>query len=148
MRNDARLNGPGIVPRMNAFLRTTAPALILASALTAPASALNNPVLVAMRGTSDTTTTASATIFEHGSDVLVNVTAEHGIPKNVAITLNDGSCANPGGVAFALAPFNDDQSMTTLSHTLADIAGKAKSMVVHQTASETSPVIACGELKG
>lgn len=80
MRNDARLNGLGIVSRINAFLRTAAPALILAGALTAPAIALNNPVVVAMRGTSDTTKTASATIFEHGSEVLVNVTAEHGIP--------------------------------------------------------------------
>lgn len=133
---------------MKASLSTTLRALILTGTLTSPALALENPVVVDVRGASTAAASASGTIFQHGSSVLVNVTAKQGIPKNAAVTLNDGRCAKPGGVAFALTPFEDDQSMTTLSHSLADIAGKAKSMVVHRTASETSPAVACGELKG
>jgi hypothetical protein len=132
---------------MKHFVSTALRTLAIAGAMSAPAFALDNPMVVDVHGMSAKAGAASATIFARGDNSLVNVNAQGGIPKNAAVTLNDGSCDNPGGVAFALAPLEDDQSMTTLNHPLTDIAGKAKSMVVHQTSSETSPAAACGNLK-
>jgi hypothetical protein len=34
------------------------------------------------------------------------------VPKASAITLNDGDCANPGDIAFALSGLVDNQSLT------------------------------------
>ena len=127
-------------------LRVTLTSLALAGALAVPALALDNPLVVDLRG--GHAGSATATMFQRGPIVLVNVTAGHGIPAHVAVTLNDGDCARPGGVAFALAPFSDAQSMTELKHSLADIAGKARSLVVHTGTSETSPALACGDVKG
>jgi hypothetical protein len=121
-------------------------AIALAAVIAAPALALDNPMVVDLHGAKSDQRAASATLFESGSTVLVNVTVQAAVPKAAAVTLNDGSCANPGGVAFALSRVDDNQSLTQLKHPLADIASKAKSLVIHQTASETSPAFACGKL--
>ncbi len=127
-------------------MRTSVSTLIAAASLVAPASALDNPVMISVHATAGATANASATLFEHDGDhVLVNVTAQD-VPNNVAITLNGGSCSEPGRVAFALSPMGGEASLTTIKHSLADIVGKAKSLVVHRTPSETSPPLACGEL--
>jgi hypothetical protein len=114
----------------------------------APALALNNPITVDLRAASGSARAASATIFGSGSSVLVNVTGERGAPKRAAITLNGGDCAKPGDVQFALAEFADHASFTQLNHTLAEVAGKATTMIIHETASATSPPFACGKLTG
>jgi hypothetical protein len=120
-------------------------ALIAGAALAAPALALSNPMLVDLHAVNGAQRQASATIFGSGSSVLVNVTAQRA-PKAAAVTLNDGDCAKPGDIAFALSALDDYQSLTKLEHPLADIAGKAKSMVIHQTSSLTSPAFACGNV--
>jgi len=125
-----------------------ASAFFLAATAGAPALALENPLVVDLHETASSAREASATIFGSGSSVLVNVTAEHGVPKDAAVTLNDGDCAHPGDIAFALSGFADEGSLTKLDHSLTDVAGKAKSLVIHQTASETSPVFACGKVAG
>lgn len=124
---------------------TLARTLLIAVAMTAPASALDNPVVVNVKAAN---AAASATLFERGNIVLVNITGEHGIPKDAAVTLNGGGCDKPGEVAFALTAFSENQSLTKMSNSLSEITQKAKSMVVHQTASATSPAVACGSVKG
>jgi hypothetical protein len=126
------------------FLRIVA----LFAVTSAPALALDNPVVVDLHVANSSQRTASATLFGSGSSVLVNVTAEGSLPKMAAVTLNDGDCANPGSVVFALCGIADDQSMTKLEQPLADIAERAKSLVIHQTPSENSPVFACGKITG
>jgi hypothetical protein len=120
-------------------------ALLLGGALAVPALALDNPLVVDLHTLNGAQRQASATIFESGTSVLVNVTAQ-GAPKAAAVTLNDGDCAKPGDIAFALSALDDNQSLTKLTHPLSDIAGKAKSMVIHQTSSLTSPPYACGKV--
>jgi hypothetical protein len=120
--------------------------LALSAAMSAPALALSNPLVVDLRAANGPQTEASATIFGSGSSVLVNVRGQGNLPKTAAVTLNDGDCAKPGEVAFALSGIADNQSLTQLAHPLADVAEKAKSLVIHQTSSETSPAFACGKL--
>jgi hypothetical protein len=108
-----------------------------------PAAALDNPLVVNLQGTT-LPHVATATIFGSGSSVLVNVTANRRLPKNVAVTLNRGTCAHPGAIAFALARVSGGQSLTRLHHPLAFVAERAKSMVIHRAFGERSPVFACG----
>jgi hypothetical protein len=124
-------------------------AVALAASLGGSAFALDNPMVVDLHAMKGSQRAASATIFGSGSNVLVNVTAAGAsVPKAAPITLNDGDCAKPGDIAFALSALSDNQSLTKLEHPLADIAGKAKSMVIHQTSSLTSPEFACGKVTG
>lgn len=128
----------------NAFM-----VLILGAGVTccpAPAVALDNPLVVDLQGTTIRQQVASATIFGSGSSVLVNITANRRLPKNVAVTLNRGTCAHPGAIAFALSRVSGGQSLTELHHPLAFVAQRAKSMVVHRAFGERSPVFACGAL--
>jgi hypothetical protein len=110
----------------------------------AQANALDNPLVVNLRGTATALQVASATLFGSGSRVLVNVTANRSLPKNVAVTLNRGTCAQPGAIAFALTRVSGGQSLTQLHHPLAFVAERAKSLVVHRAYGERSPVLACG----
>ncbi len=110
----------------------------------AQAVALDNPLVVHLQGTTSRQQVASATIFGSGSSVLVNVTANRRLPKNVAVTLNRGTCAHPGAIAFALERVSGGQSLTELHHALTFVAQRAKSMVVHRAFGERSPVFACG----
>ncbi len=123
-------------------------ALAIAAVCSAPALALDNPVVVDLRAEHGAQPAGSATIFGSGSTVLVNVTAPSTAPNGAAVTLNGGDCASPGGIAFALSDLSDNQSLTQLKHPLDDIAQKAKSMVIHRTSSETSPAFACGKISG
>ena len=148
MQNRAASQRCGVERIMKIRVGTALQALALSATFAAPAMALENPVTVDLRASDKGSGTASATLFERGSIVLVNVSTEGGMPKDGAITLNGGTCANPGGVQFALAPLANAQSMTELKHSLAEVAGRAKSMIVHKTSSETSPGFACGNLKG
>ncbi len=109
-----------------------------------PAVALDNPLVVHLQGATTPQEVASATIFGSGSSVLVNVTANRRLPKNVAVTLNRGTCVDPGAIAFALSRVSAGQSLTKLHHPLAFVARRAKSLVVHRSFGERSPVFACG----
>jgi hypothetical protein len=109
-----------------------------------PAVALENPLVVNLQGATIPQQVASATIFGSGSIVLVNVTANGRLPKNVAVTLNRGTCARPGAIAFALSRVAGEQSLTQLHHPLAFVAERAKSMVVHRAFGERSLAFACG----
>jgi hypothetical protein len=122
-------------------------ALILAGAAGGRALAFDNPVVVDLHAIKGAQREGSATIFGSGESVLVNVTAAGGgVPKAAAITLNHGDCANPGDIAFALSGLSDNQSLTKLAHSLSDVAGKAKSLVIHQTSNMRSPAYACGKI--
>jgi hypothetical protein len=123
-------------------------ALALAAAIATPALALDDPLVVDLHSEKGAQADGSATIFGSGSSVLVNVTASGGVPPAAAVTLNDGSCSNPGDIAFALTGLSDNQSLTKLEHPLSEIAGKAKSLVIHTTSSLTSPAFACGKVSG
>jgi hypothetical protein len=131
---------------MTKHCATMLSALLLSLAVGAPALAIENPLVVDLHGMKSSTREASATIFGSGSSVLVNVTGEQAVPKGVAVTLNGGDCTNPGEVAFALSAYAEGGSLTKLEHSITEIAGKAKSMVIHQTPSETSPALACGKI--
>ena len=121
--------------------------MVLLTAVSAsPALALDNPLVVNLHPAKGAGQAGSATIFGSGSSVLVNVTAQGNLPKAAAITLNDGPCSKPGDIAFALSALSDNASLTKLSHPLADIAGKAKSLVIHQNANQESPAAACGQV--
>jgi hypothetical protein len=114
----------------------------------APAVAVDNPLVVDLHAMKGAQRAASATLFGKGSSVLVNVTANGALPKDAAVTLNDGDCAKPGDIAFALSGLADSASLTQLDHPLSEVAGKAKSLVIHQTSSQTSPPFACGPVSG
>ena len=87
---------------------------------------------------------ASATIFGSGPSVLVNVTAQGATPKDAAVSLNAGDSPSRGEVAFALTGMADNQSLTKLAHPLTDIAGKARSLVIHENAIFNSAPFAWG----
>ena len=135
--------------QMNKFRSTILAVALFAGGAGQPALALDNPLIVDLQTVKNAQSEASATIFGSGSNVLVNVTVRGGgVPKAAAITLNDGSCAKPGDIAFALSGLSDNQSLTKLDHSLTDVAGKAKSLVIHQTSNLTSPAYACGKVTG
>lgn len=131
---------------MDKFSFTLSGALLALATLAAPAFALNNPMVVDLHAVKGAGRDASATIFGSGPSVLVNVTAQGKTPKDAAVTLNAGDCAKPGSIAFALTGLTDNQSLTTLAHPLEEIAGKAKSLVIHESASLTSAPFACGKV--
>jgi hypothetical protein len=134
---------------MNLPLVTTILGGLAAFALTAlPADALSNPLVVDLHRVNAPARDGSATIFGSQAGVLVNVTASGALPNGAAISLNSGSCRNPGNVSFALADLNGGASLTQLKHSLADIAGRAKSMVVHQSGRLDSAPFACGDISG
>lgn len=114
----------------------------------AQAVALDNPLVVHLQGTTTGRQVASATIFGSGSSVLVNITADHRLPKNVGVTLNRGTCAHPGAIAFALSRVSGGESLTRLRHSLVYVAQRAKSLVIHRAYGERSPVFACGAVPG
>ena len=122
--------------------------LWLAASAAAPALAIDNPLVVNLHDAKGAAAAGSATIFGSGPTVLVNVTAKGNLPKGAAITLNDGPCSKPGDIAFALTALSENNSLTTLSHPLTDIAGKAKSLVIHANANQESPAAACGRVAG
>jgi hypothetical protein len=126
----------------NAFMVIVLGAAVWCCSL--PAIALDNPLVVHLQGKTPPRQVASATLFGSGSIVIVNVTANGRLPKNVAVTLNRGTCDHPGPIAFALARVSGSQSLTQLHHPLEFVAQRAKSMVVHQAFGERSPVLACG----
>ncbi len=126
------------------FVRT----LALTLAVGAPADALENPLVVDLHATKGAQRAASATIFGSGSSVLVNVTAAGALPKDAAVSLNDGGCAKPGDIAFALSSLADDASLTQLNHSLSAVADRAKSLVIHATSDLSSPPFACGSVGG
>jgi hypothetical protein len=109
-----------------------------------PAFGLDNPLTAKLRGTTSHLREARATIFGAGSNVLVDVTRTRGVLDGSAVTLNAGHCQRPGTVVFTLAPFKKYGSVTQLLHPLADVARRAHSVVIHQTASVSSPAFACG----
>ena len=119
-------------------------AIATAAASGTSAWALDNPLTVTLRGTKSHLTEAKATIFGSGSNVLVDVTRYRGVDNGAAVTLNTGPCRHPGDVAFGLSPFTKHGSVTELRHSLAEVAARARSMVIHQGASRTSPASACG----
>lgn len=107
---------------------------------------MDNPLRVDLRGSQSHLREAVATVFGAGSGVLVDVTRYRSVPNGSAVTLNRGSCAHPGPVVFALSPFAAHGSITQLGHSLADVAARAHSMIIHQTPSNDSPAFACGKI--
>jgi hypothetical protein len=122
-------------------------ALTAASICPNPAAALDNPLTVNLHGSISHLQEAAATIFGSGSNVLIDVTRYRSISDGAAVTLNTGTCPNPGAVAFTLSPFTKDGSITQLRQSIAVVAARAHSMVIHQTADITSPAFACGNVK-
>jgi len=120
--------------------------LVFSLAAARPADALSNPLVIELHRANAAGTDASATIFRAETGLLVNVTANGKLPKGAALSLNTGSCSRPGGVAFALARLSHGASLTQLKHSLADIAERAKSMVIHQTSALNSAPFACGDI--
>lgn len=112
----------------------------------AQVSALDNPLVVDLHRSATTQQVASATLFGSGSMVLVNVTATRALPRNVAVTLNRGTCAHPAAIAFALTRVSGGQSLTQLRHPLDFVVERAKSLVIHRAYGERSPILACGAI--
>jgi hypothetical protein len=83
------------------------------------------------------------TIFGSGSSVLVDVVDGRSILNGSAARLYGGGCLHPGPIVFALSRFTGDDSLTLIGHSLADIAGRARSLVIHTTAEMRSPQFAC-----
>jgi len=121
-------------------------ALLTISATALPADALSNPLVIELHRVNASGVDASATIFHAETGLLVNVTANGKLPKGAALSLNTGTCSRPGRVAFALARISHGASLTQLKHSLADVAERAKSMVIHQTSGLNSAPFACGDI--
>jgi hypothetical protein len=111
-----------------------------------PVRALDNPLRVNLRGATSHLQVAAATIFGSGSNVLVDVTRYRDVLNGAAVTLNTGSCGNPGSIAFQLSPFTKVGSITELRSSIADVAAHARSMIIYQTASVKSAAFACGNV--
>jgi len=133
---------------MNKRVMTLGLAVVASAVWMTPALALNDPLVFTVHRGQKTSDAASATIFGSRGSVLVNVIFSQTVPPRAAMTLNDGSCANPGNIAFALSAAGSDGSLTRLKHSLASVAGRAKSLVIHRTSSMTSPAFACGNVRG
>jgi hypothetical protein len=130
-------------------LRIAAALLVLFALLSAaPATALDNPLTVRLTGTKSRLLDAAATIFDSGSAVLVDVTRYREILDGSAVTLNAGTCAKPGKIAFRLSPFKKFGSVTQLPHTSDVIYARARAMIIHLSADPASPAFACGLIVG
>lgn len=130
----------------NAVVRPARCVAALLAMLPAAAVALDNPLRVDLRGSQSHLREAAATVFGAGSSVLVDVTRYRGVPDGSAVTLDSGTCEHPGRIVYTLAPFATHGSITQLSHSLAEVAARAHSMIIHQTSSNTSPALACGKI--
>jgi hypothetical protein len=127
---------------------TIAATLVVAMIFPMKALAIDNPLAFDLYSHRGALVEASATIFQSGTTVLVNLVGKRQIPKRAAVTLNAGDCTAPGSIAFALSRFRTNQSLTELKHPTSEILKRAKSMVIHVAPSETSEVLACGTLRG
>lgn len=114
----------------------------------APAAALNNPLTVRLTGMKSRLLAATATIFDSGSAVLIDVTRDREIPDGSAVTLDAGTCANPGKIAFRLSPFKKYGSVTQLPYTASVVSARASSMLIHRSPDPESPALACGPIAG
>lgn len=133
--------------RQYTALRTAAAcALTLVAICPTPAEALDNPLTVNLRGAITNLTEAAATIFGSGSNVLVDVTRYRGVLNGSAVTLNIGTCRNPGRIIYELSPFTNAGSITELRSSISEVAEHAGSMIIHQTASVESATFACGNV--
>jgi hypothetical protein len=145
-------SGPAVTNRCfsarGRVMVTSVATLLVAMIVPTKALAIDNPLAFDLYSHQGALVEASATIFQSGTTVLVNLVGKRKIPKRAAVTLNAGGCKAPGGIAFALTRFRGNQSLTQLKHPTSDILKKAKSMVIHVTPSETSQVFACGTLGG
>ena len=142
----ARL-GTVTIMRSNKALHIAAVGALAITALwPKPAKALDNPLTVNLRGPRSHLEVAAATIFGSGSTVLVDVTQYRAVLKGAAVTLNTGTCASPGSIAYRLSHFTKNASITELPHSLSEVAAHARSMTILQTASSRSATLACGKV--
>jgi hypothetical protein len=133
--------------KSNETLRVAAAGVLVIATLWAkPAQALDNPLSVTLRGPRSHIDVATGSVLGSGSNVLVDVTRYRAVLNGAAVTLNTGTCKAPGTVAYRLAPFTKDGSITELRHSLAEVAARARSMSIHQTASASSATVACGNV--
>lgn len=121
-------------------------ALAISALLPIPAKALDNPLTVKLLDSRSHLEIAAATIFGSGSSVLVDVTRYRAVVDNAAVTLNTGTCQKPGSIAYRLSSFTKHGSITELRHSIFDVAARAHSMTIHQTASPASAGSACGNV--
>jgi hypothetical protein len=137
----------GIIWHMNVAKRVSALVIgLLLAGTPRMALAIDNPLTANLRGSASHLEEATATIFGSGAQVLVDVTRRRGILEGQAVTLNVGTCAHPGKVAYTLAPFGKTGSITQLDASVTTVAARAHSMIVHLTADSSSPAFACGNV--
>jgi hypothetical protein len=131
---------------MNKIAAIVGTGLTLLTVLRTSAIASPNPLVVDLHRAQGSSREASATIFDTGSHLLINLTASRSVRMGAAVTLNAGMCERPGAIAFSLSRMSSNGSLTELRHSMPDLTSRAQSIEIHQTSSETSPVLACGSI--
>jgi hypothetical protein len=126
------------------------PTVLLAAAtaavlLGAPASALDNPILIRLAGPAPGT----VTLFQADASVLVNVELGARTLQGAAVAIVDGTCADPGPGAYALTESVNGQSQTQVpGASVAALVARPHAIVVRKNAHPGAPILACGNIRG
>jgi hypothetical protein len=125
------------------LLVTAVAALLLA----APAAALENPILIPLAGSEGRF--GSATLFQSGDRVLVNVDFVNVKLDGAGVQIDEGSCGRLGGVRVELSDSVNGQSQTQIPGTdLRSFVAKPHAVVVRKSPRADAPLLACGNIKG
>ena len=115
-------------------------------ASTSAAFALSNPLVAQLAATGGSRLTGNVTFMQLGGNVDVGVDLNRDV-TNAAVDVRSGSCANPAkALRYPLVAVNGTTQETRLGVSLQQLVGNI--VVVHKTSSTSSPVVACGAIKG
>ena len=90
------------------------------------------------------TGTATLTASADGTMVTVETVSYFVDPQPVS--LREGTCAEPGGLAHELATIEDGISVTTVAAPLGDLRAAAYAIVVAKSRKQPDAPVACGQL--
>jgi hypothetical protein len=119
----------------------------LAALLATQAAAFDNPILIGL--TNAGTRVGSATLFQTGNRVLVNVELEDLKVEGAGVEIVEGSCSRLGRPAVELSDTVSGQSQTQIPNTgLAPFLAKPHALVVRKSTRPNAALVACGNVKG
>lgn len=111
------------------------------------ALALQNPVVSHLQPVGNSHVTGNVTFMQLGNAVNVGVDLDKDV-TNAAADVRTGSCRSyQSNAKFPLVAVNGTSQQTHLGKvSLQQLVGNV--IVIHKTSADSSPVVACGEIKG
>jgi hypothetical protein len=117
------------------------------AAVAAPALAVVNPIIANLQPITPNGPRGKVSFFQLGSDVVVNVTLDHGLGGSQSADIRRGTCAKLAPqVQWNVVDVSGSQQTTRLPHVaLNQLLGHA--LVVNATENRSSRIIGCADIR-